>query len=73
MKGQNINLRQSIESYESRYNELKRYCQKLEVAYNRFVTAKRRSGTESKIFDDGKEDKEIQEKFMELSRKVNDC
>jgi len=72
-RNQNINLHQSIESYEARYNELKKYCIKIEAAYNKFVTIKKKSTAESRVFEDNKEEKEIQSKFAELNKKVNDC
>jgi hypothetical protein len=71
-RNQNINLHQSIESYESRYNELKKYCIKIESAYNKFVSSKKKSGKESQLLDD-REEKEIQARFVELNKKVNDC
>lgn len=72
-RNQNINLHQSIEAYEHRYNELKKYCIRIESAYNKFVSAKKKSGTESRLMDDDKEEKQIQSKFIELNKKVNDC
>lgn len=78
LKNQNLTYSKSIESYQSRYNELKKYCIKIEAAYSKFVANKKKnsglieSGKLS-IIDDNKQDKEIQEKFIDLSKRMNDC
>ena len=47
---------------------MKNYCLKIDKAYNSYMTGKK-SGLKSSAHDD----KQIEEKFMELNKKVDDC
>lgn len=60
LKNQSSNLKQSIDGYEARYGDLKKYCLKIEAAYSKFVSKQKKGGFSS---GDYEEDKEIHGKF----------
>ena len=48
MSRQNQHMKTSINSYEDRYSELKKYCTKIEASYTKFVTVRRQANEASR-------------------------
>ena len=68
---QNQHMKASIESYEDRYNELKKYCIKIEAAYTKFVTVRKQSNEAGRAAQE-EESRKIESQLIELNKKMND-
>jgi hypothetical protein len=54
MRNQNAHFKTLVDNYEQKYTELKKYCLKIESAYSKFLTAKKKGSHSDTDFENDK-------------------